>query len=376
MHPSSLLSYYPTYAILDEILAKNNYRKMNIFMDLKNNLQSTYMEHAIHNIVENTKLSRKKDTSIFSSVVSFLSFHKMYGVKRGIDINFFIFFERGRSSYHLNIDKNYKISRKVDDLYGLNREDKDRFYRILDANYQLIERTFNRIPGMKVFALPRLEADFVPYYLMSRNKVPTDGSVVNVVYSNDHDLYQCLMPHAYIFAKSGKHKKIISSGQVMKTFLKRENNITDEYLPLAMAIIGDSGDDVEGVKDVGPARFLGMFQEMQNYHGGSMNQVYDRVRKNKVIFDPIPSGTKNKYLNMVVDEEVKNRKISKNLKLVSFELISRELDDPSSLQILEKRKLIENILSTEDKVPCDTLKKALDMHNIYLEESSIDFLYL
>ena len=161
----------------------------------------------------------------------------------------------------------------------------------------------------------------------------------------------------------------------MQTFLKRENNITDEYLPLAMAIIGDSGDDVEGVKDVGPARFASMFYEMKQY-GGSMNKIYNRVGKNKVIFDPIPSGTKNKYLNMVVDEEVKNRTISKNLKLVSFELISRELDDPSSTEILEKRKLIEKILSTEDKVPCDTLKKALDMHNIYLEESSLDFLYL
>jgi len=375
MHPSSLLSYYPTYSILDEIVAKNNYKKLNIFMDLKNNLQSTYMEHAILNIVENTKLSGRKDTSIFSSVVSFLSFHKMYGMKRGIDIDFFIFFERGRSSYHINIDKNYKISRKVDDLYGLNREDKDRFFRILDANYQLIEGTFSRVPGMKVFALPRLEADFIPYYLMTRNKVAIDGSLANVVYSNDHDLMQCVMPHSFIFAKAGKTKKIKTHGIVMKDFLKRECNISDDYLPLAMAVIGDPGDDVVGVTGIGPARFFSMFEELKQLTG-NMTQIYDRVRKNKDIFDPIPTGIKNKYLNMVVDEEVKNKTISKNLKLVSFELISQELDDPSSTEILEKRKLIEKILDTEDKVPCETLKKALDMHNIYLEESSLDFLYL
>jgi hypothetical protein len=375
MHPSSLLSYYPTYAILDEIVAKNNYKKMMIYMDLKNNLQSTYMEHAIVNILENTKLASRKDTSIFSSVVSFISFHKIYGIKRGVDIDFTIFFESGRSSYHLNIDKNYKISRKVDDLYGLDREDKDRFFRILDANYQLIEGTFSRIPGMKVFRLPRFEADFIPYYLLTRNKVLNDGSTAHVVYSNDHDLMQCVNTHSFMYAKSGKSKRIISSGQVMKDYLKRECNITDEYLPLAMAVIGDPGDDVEGVKGVGPARFMDMFYEMKHLTG-SMDIIYDRVRKNKIIFEPIPTSIKNKYLRTVVDEEVKNKTISKNLRLVSFELISREIDDPSSTEILEKRKLIEKILNTEDKVSCNSMKKALEMHQVYLEESSLDFLYL
>ena len=28
MHPASLLSYYPTYAILDEIVSFNNYKKI------------------------------------------------------------------------------------------------------------------------------------------------------------------------------------------------------------------------------------------------------------------------------------------------------------------------------------------------------------
>jgi hypothetical protein len=375
MHPSSLLSYYPSYAILDTILAKKNYRKMNIYMDLKNNLQSTYMEHAIVNILENTKLASRIDTSIFSSVVSFLSFHKIYGLKRGVDIDFFIFFESGRSSYHLNIDKNYKISRKVDDLYGLGREDKDKFYRILDANYKLIEGTFSRIPGMKVFNLPRFEADFLPYYLTTRGKVPLDGSKAHVIYSNDHDLMQCIGDHIFVYSKSGRSKKIKTSGTVMQDYFKKECAITDDYLPLAMSVIGDPGDDVTGVKSVGPARFLGMFDELRQ-HTGTMNDIYDRVRKNKLIFDPIPTSIKNKYLRTVVDEEVNNKTVSNNLKLVSFELISRELDDPSSTEILEKRKLIEKILNTEDKVSCNAMKKALERHQVYLEESSLDFLYL
>ena len=75
MHPSSLLSYYPTYAILDEIASYGNYRTLNIFIDLKNAMQTTYMEHAIVNIVEASKKSNHLDTSVFSSLISFLSFH-------------------------------------------------------------------------------------------------------------------------------------------------------------------------------------------------------------------------------------------------------------------------------------------------------------
>ena len=104
MHPSSLLSYYPTYAILDEILSYGNYKTLNIYMDLKNVMQSVYMEHAIVNIVEASKQSKYLDTSVFSSLISFLSFHKIYGIKRGINTNFTIFFETGQSYYHKNID--------------------------------------------------------------------------------------------------------------------------------------------------------------------------------------------------------------------------------------------------------------------------------
>jgi len=376
MHPSSLLSYYPTYAILDEIVSKNNYKKIYIYIDLKNNLQSTYMEHAIINILENSKKSAYIDTSVFSAVVSFLSFHKIYGLKRGLDIEFVIFFESGKSSYHLNIDKNYKISRKIDDLYGLDREDKEMFFKVLESNYQLIEKTFNRIPKIKVIRLPRLEADFIPYYLLSRGKVQYDESVVHIIYSNDHDLFQCVTDHSYIFSKSGKHKKIISRGNVMKEFLKRDCDIPDSFLPLAMSVVGDVGDDVQGIKNVGPARFYQMFPELVKYTG-NMGEIYNAVQKGEPIFKTIPEHIKNKYLKTVIEEECKIRTISKNLKLVSFELISRELDDPNSTEMLEKRKLIDKILNTNDEpVPCESLKKALEKLQVYLEESSLDFLYL
>jgi len=374
MHPASLLSYYPTYAILDEIVSYGNYKKLNIFMDLKNNLQTTYMEHAIINIVENSKMSQFKDTSIFSSFISFLSFHKKYALKRGIDISFIVFFESGESYYHKNISKKYKISRKIDNLYGLEREDRELFFETLHGNFKLIENGGNKLPGVKVIRLPNLEADFIPYYLLREKFVPRDGSVGHIIYSNDHDLHQCVTKDSFIFSKSAKSKKIVRAGKIMELLLKKPNDIPDIYLSLAMSVIGDPGDDVYGVDSVGPARFLSIFPQLQSLVG-EMKEVYKRVENNEDLFKSLPPSISNKYLRKVVDAELNHKTISNNLKLVSFELISRALDNPSDTSMIEKRKIIENIMCDDDKRSLNSILNVLTRLGVVLEEGALDILY-
>jgi len=369
------LSYYPTYATLDEIVSYGNYKKLTIFIDLKNTLQTTYMEHAIINIIENTKRSKCKDSSVFASVISFLSFHKIYGIKRGVDVNFVIFFETGQSYYHKNISKQYKISRKIDDLYGLKRADRELFFEVLHSNFALIDKACNRLPNVKVIRLPNLEADFIPYYLLSRKKVPYNGEVGYITYSNDHDLWQCVAQDSYVYSKSAKIRKIIRPGNIMYNYLKRENDIQDIYLPLAMSIIGDSGDDVTGVDKVGPVRFLEIFDEFISLTG-NIWEIYRKVENNLPLIDPIPTHFSNKYLKSIVDEEVKNKTISKNLKLVSFELISRALDNPSSVSMIDKRDIITKILEKNEITPLKSLKEALERTGVFLSDTSIDLLYI
>lgn len=375
MHPSSLLSYYPNYAILDEIVTKKNYNTLNIYIDLKNNLQSTYMEHAIVNIVSSSKKAKFFDTSIFSAVISFLTFHKMWALKRAVNVNFYIFFESGISYYHKNISKTYKISRQIDDLYGLDKQDRELFFRVLQANFRLIERALNLIPKIKVIRLNHLEADFVPYYLITRNKVDKLPTTAHVVYSNDHDLWQCLKDNVYVFSKAGKTKRILEHGNVIKYLTKKPNTIPDEYLPLAMAIIGDVGDDVTGIDGIGPATFLKVFPELIKLTG-NIETIYQKVRNNSPLFDPLPTSSANKILKKIIDAELASKRISKNLKLVSFELISREFDDPNSTEMLDRKKEFEKKLIPVNPVPLNDMKRELNKTGIVLESTSIDFLYM
>ena len=77
----------------------------------------------------------------------------------------------------------------------------------------------------------------------------------------------------------------------------------------------------------------------------------------------------------IIESESESQQVSKSLKLVSFELLSRALDNPKSTEILEKRKSIEKILNEDKVVPRESLKKALERNGVILEES-IDFLYI
>lgn len=377
MHPSSLLSYYPSFSILDEIMSYGKYNQLNIYIDLKNTLQTTYMEHAIINILESTQRSKFFDTSIFSSLISFLAFHKRYALDRNIKLNFIIFFETGQSMYHKNISKEYKVSRRIDDLYGLDNEKRELFYNVLQRNFQLIESACNKIPNVKVIRLKNMEADFVPYYLTTRKVVDMNPHIVHVIYSNDHDLLQCLNENVYVYQKvMAKVRRIAKSGQAMELELKlkKKIDIEDEYQPLAMAIIGDPGDDVYGIKGIGPVTFVKCFPELKKLIG-NMDELYENVLNDKPIFDLSNLKVPNKNTQKIIKEEETNKTISKNLKLVSFELISRAIESYDSLEMTERSKQINNIVKNNEIANIESLTMSLTKVGVELEHKALDILY-
>lgn len=376
MHPSSLLSYYPTYGILDEVLSYGDYKELNLFIDLKNCFQTLYQEHAIINIIENSMSSQYIESSILVSLLSFLEFHKLYSIKRNIKINFYIFFESGRSYYHQNISKEYKISRRIDDLYGLPIEKREIFQNTLRRNFEAIEKICNKIPNVNVIRLLNMEADFIPYYSISRNLVRKGNDIANLIYSNDHDLLQTIIPgtNTYVFQKIMKIKRIVKAGEVMTRELKYDTKIDDNIQPLAMAIIGDPGDDVHGVKGIAGSRFKEIYNDLMKIVG-SINELFDNVSNNRPIFDLSKVLIPNKYLSKVISAEAKDNLISKNLRLVSFELISRFFEDPSTTEMLDRKVQVHQLFTAVKKPALlENIKKALEMNRVFFGDE-LDNLY-
>jgi hypothetical protein len=331
------------------------------------------MEHTIVNLIESTKMARRHDTSIFTSLLSFISFHKTYAAKRNIKINFYIFFESGISYYHNNISKKYKISRRIDDLYGLDATDRELFFEVMRQNLGFIEKAFNKMPDVKVIRLLNLEADFVPYYLMTRNYIEQGDNIANITYSNDHDMAQNLSDHSYNFIKTSQGKSIVKAGEGMTKQTKKPWVGDDEYQPLAIAILGDPGDDVYGIKGIGPVTFLKIFPTLKKMVG-TMDELNENVLNNKPIFDT-SVDYKNKHINKILDAERKEKLISNNLKLVSFEILSRVFDDPDTTELLGRKKRFEKIVNSNEFVSLEAMRTALEKNNVEILGEDLDIVY-
>lgn len=369
MTPESILSYYPSYAILDEILTTGQYVQVNIFIDLNNTLQTLYLPHTILALTETTKKSKYIDTSIFNSVLSFLAFHKKYFQKRGnINVNFYFFFETGGSFYHTNISKKYKMSRKTDNLYGLDKTTRDLFFSIKQKNFLLIEKVLNTAPGCNLFKLQNFEADFVPYYLVKNKMIKNGNNVVNILYSNDHDMLQCLNldENFFIYSKTKTGKKVIRKGNAFREYFKCEKTFPDEYFTLALSIIGDAGDDVDGVEGIGQKRIDLCLSKIVKMVGG-MDNLRNNVINNKPIF-VTTDRMGNKYIEKVVEFENRFKTISNNMKLVDFDIISRYFIDPGSTEVVIKRNLLHEILNKNKITPIEVLKPALEMNGVSLND--------
>jgi len=374
VQPSSILSYYPTYSLLDEARALGqNPTNVNLFIDLKNVLRGIYLKDVVENVVESSNHSRFVDTSIFSSLITFLSFHKLWAYKRNVNINFFIFFETGHSVYHLNIDKDYKCSRKIASVYGVDVAYQEKFFEILHNNLQLSEKICSVLPSVYVLRLHNLECDFIPYYLLTRAKFGQNPNQVNIIYSNDKDMWQTISERTFVFSKAGKEKKLIIPG-FMKRFLKGDCDIDDSYFPLTKSIWGDKGDDIIGVNQVGNKSIIDMFSELQPMIG-SMEDVYDNIQNKLPMFNMIPSKIENKKLKRVIDAELDNGLISKNVKLVSFEMLSREVDDPTNSKMYERKDHIKKMLNDKKIIELDVIQETLDRFDVTLDDGSLKTIY-
>lgn len=375
----NIISFYPTFSLLDRILSYGKYDTLNIFIDLKGIMKPLYMEHTRVNIVESTKMSRRTDSSVFESLLEFFIFHKKYALKRGIKINFYVFYESGESFFHLHIDKKYKANRRIDNLSGLDKLGKEIFTDVIQKNLTLIEKTFNKIPNIKVIHLNHLEADFVPYYLIRNNMVDTSDNTCQLIYSNDHDLFQniILSPNVYQFLKT-KNKSILKSGEIVNKYLKTNVNIPDEYFPLIMAILGDRGDGItDKVRSVGPKTVSKFIEKLVGLIGG-MDTLYSKVFKGDAIFEEgIENQTDNKQIYLVIEAERERSTISKNLKLMSFEMLSRYLDDPQTTEMLDRGKYIEDIMNDSTMAKSESIYLALNKIGVLTEvENPLDILYV
>jgi len=380
-----LINYYPKHFLLDELLTANSERNhINFFFDLKNIMQTVYLEFAVRYMINDSQDKGCISSWIFESFLAFIGFHKDYVLSRGKTCKFYVFFETGDSGYHKRLDTKYKANRTIDKGFGLE-ENELRFNReIWQKNLILIEKVGNKLPDVSVIHLKNLEADFIPYYLMSRKKVDMSENVLNITYSTDHDLYQntLISDKSFIYHRRRQDFRIFDKNKIVKNFSGDKKTMKIfakyEYYPLLIAMCGDPGDNVAiPIKRAGVVRINKIVEEFAELCGGLEN-IY-KISSNLSNTELIPKDVvnslniENTLLKKFVDD---NHKILLNLRLMSFEVLSRVLDENPSGTMLEMRNYIDDIISNKKTANMEPLMESLNRIKIYPEEKHIKKVYL
>jgi len=346
---SQFFSYYPKYEYLDNVLSATGRKRMNLYIDVKGCAQALFQQWAVEYILNASKSSRTVDTSLFAAIIEFVSFHKLYAKKRGVELNMYFFMEQGSSSYHKDIFKDYKKDRKLGDFFGLDDATRELFFKILEKNYFVSDRVLNRIPNTTFIRLEYLEADFIPWYLMKRALPKEDvDSAVNIIYSTDKDMLQCVdAPNVFQFYRHYKSVEMITQQGIYKRWIKEDIQTEDpaEWFSLMLAIIGDSGDGIDGVKGIGSKSLMKIFDYIKTICGGSMDLVYQNIKDKKPIFNKSYDVNNNALKKMIADEE----KVIRNIKLISYKMLSDWVDGGYPVDSIEKKKLIEEKVNNKDK---------------------------
>lgn len=392
---------YPSENILEEFNKYNTDNKLDtihLYIDLKNALSGLFVPEIVEEMVNNTNaLEAGVDSSIFQSILYTIYSWKNFCKNLNVNYKIFICNDKGRSSYHYNILKEYKSNRKISNF--LLAKYNDALCVIKEKNFDLCESILNKFNNVHFISLNFIESDFLPYYLISRH-FKDNENIFHIIASNDKDHLQnfSLNNKIIMYSKKNKEYKVQTKDNMLNYFIKSSKvsettllkninlikNIDIKYFPLMLAICGDISDNIPGVKSLGPKRVLEMFNNTDYINKylniNSIEEIYDRVfTNNELILKPNLEYTitnKNinveKYWNLALEN---NELLTKSFKLISFENLCKWLEFPDKSEKLENIEKIKNIIEKnnieeyKDSVSVNTYLNRLP--NFILKESMI-----
>lgn len=340
LHNTNLISLYPKYTYLKSFLKveqEMNYKnRLNVFFDMKNLLGLSFMEQIMAGLYNNSQVYNLTDMSIFVSFMNHLKRMKEFLYQFYPVVNFIYFMDNGESKYHKHHHIGYKANRTV--TTKLTEDVVKGFMEIYHTNLNITKKVMNKIKDAYLVCLEQLESDFIPYYVINEMNDISDSSI-NIVFSNDKDMYQCInLDNTYCYVKnySKKTDYILTKENAVKYYLKDKTLNGDvigvlKYFDLLLALAGDTSDGIDGIKGVGPkSAYKIIIHLLQEKILPQDNKLFIRqLYSNENIF-------KNNILNMHDRIKLVNKvkenidKVIRNIKLTSYEYLSMYLNDTES----------------------------------------------
>lgn len=349
-----VFTYIPKKNLLLNFLAYNynessgKINHLNIFVDLKGCLRNIYLEEVIAQIYQ---ISKENGITYFilDSIVNFITTINRWLVSENIPFTFdFIFFWENGGSIPHNLDSKgfYKLNRNNQVFKLIDQQIYKEFTKVRELNFRMFEK-FNYVPRINIFSLNKIEADFIPYYLIKySNSKLINNNTVNLILSSDKDMFQTLnLPNTYQYVKKisrnyDDNDYIITNDGYFPLYFKNlkglQDSIPPDLFPLILSIQGDSSDNVSGFKGYGPKKSYQVLNKVLKnsiLRKLKMEQIIDGLFFKEDGIENLPDGEEINIKNVIkndlcrlinvkelTNDEVYNQLLT-NLKLTSFEYL-------------------------------------------------------
>lgn len=152
--------------------------------------------------------------------------------------------DSGRSKFRTELDPNYKIGRRP--VPSAVEQEIEKYRTEIKNDTFRLAREFLALAGIQTFSQHGFEADDLIAHFM--HKVWANPETTGVIISSDKDFLQLLSPRVYqIRMSTGK----ADTDRWDVERVQREIGCEPYQVPYAMALAGDAGDDVPGIKGFG-----------------------------------------------------------------------------------------------------------------------------
>ena len=373
------------------------------FIDFNNNIVSIYDEKRLVGLLGNYS-SEGLRTLLTPLLEQVLQLVKAFPKSRVI-----LHLESGRSVYHQQVRPSYKLDRQYT-WTMLSPKQIQEFKDMLKLLKEIVTELFHLLPNVHVVHLQFLEADFIPYYVTSRNLLSSD--FLSVSFSSDKDLFQQLALDSFLIQirqiptiKDERKSYITKKTAVYaftgkQDFLELPDNLVRKifisWLPAVLAIAGDS-DEFKGVPRLG---YTSIYSALYKY----LSKLSDHFKHLDKIehFDLSKTSCENRLqvFHSLLQELVEANKrykvwqqvpelyelILQNFKLADFEMLScfvdkqREvrsyIEDRVSNTSFMDEQVFKQALKELLNVSSSELDRLLKLYTSCLEDKSSDNLFM
>lgn|SRR3990167_338433 len=251
-------------------------------------------------------------------------FQSIFSLLRDFKTRYFIFtWDVGHSKRRKLIYPEYKGNRKEHRERSTEEKQKwESFYRQLNMSRKIF--TYLKIP--QVF-IPGFEADD----LMSLLGNIYCKKYKTVIVSSDKDLLQCLNPNLQVY--NPMQKKLWDYSLFSRQL---DCKVTPDQYSFARAIMGDKGDNIDGIHGVGIKTALQIVQDIEHLTLDALKQL---MRRN-------PYTKKKMSLKVIEGLDT----IDRNLKLMLLPKVAADLNTNEKIEFLKavNRELVQSIFKYKE----------------------------